>query len=146
MSNASAKTPWHLWLVSVFAVLFNLIGVVDFVMNLVQGPSYMASMGMTPEQIAHYQQMPGWMMGVWAVGVFGAFAASLLLVLRKALAFHVFIVSLLAFLLSLVYTYLLTNGGKLMGAQMSIISAVIAVLLILFSAYARFMAQKGVLR
>ena len=146
MSNAPAKTPWHLWLVGVVAVLFNLIGVVDFVMNLTQGPKYLQSMGMTPEQIAHYQHMPAWMMVVWAVGVFGAFGASLLLLGRKALAFPVFIISLLAFLISLVYTYLLTNGGALMGTQMAMTSAVIAVLLAGFSAYARFMAQRGVLR
>jgi hypothetical protein len=146
MTNAPVKTPWHLWLVGVVAVLFNLIGVVDFAMNLAQGPKYLQSMGMTPEQIAHYQQMPGWMLVVWAVGVFGAFGASLLLVGRKALAFSVFVVSLLAFLLSLVYTYLLTNGGALMGPQMAMTSAVIALLLVAFSLYARFMAQRGVLR
>ena len=72
MAQAPVKSAWHLWLVGLFAVLFNAIGVFDFVMNLAQGPQYLASAGMTPEQVAHYQQMPGWMFVVWAVGVFGA--------------------------------------------------------------------------
>jgi hypothetical protein len=101
---------------------------------------------MTPDQIAHYQQMPSWMMVVWAVGVFGAFLASILLLLRRKLAWPVFVVSLAAFLVSLIYTYVLTNGGAVMGAQMAIVSAVIALLLILFSGYSRFMAGRGVLR
>ncbi len=146
MFDASVKTPWHVWLVGVFALLFNAIGVFDFVMNLWQGPAYLASTGMTPEQIAHYRAMPAWMMVVWAVGVFGAFGASVLLLLRRKLAVPVFVVSLVAFLISLLYTYVLTNGGAVMGRQMAITSTVIAVLLVLFAWYARSMAARGVLR
>lgn len=146
MTDASMKAPWHVWLVGVFALLFNAIGVFDFVMNLWQGPAYLARAGMTPEQIAHYRGMPMWMMVVWAVGVFGAFGASVLLLLRRRLAMPVFGVSLAAFLVSLLYTYVLTHGGAVMGRQMAITSAVIAVLLVLFAWYARAMAARRVLR
>lgn len=144
MLDASVKAPWHVWLVGVFALLFNAIGVFDFVMNLWRGPAYLASAGMTPEQIAHYQALPAWMMVVWAVGVFGAFGASVLLLLRRALAMPVFVVSLVAFLISLLYTYVLTSGGAVMGRQMAITSAVIALLLVLFAWYARAMATRDV--
>jgi hypothetical protein len=146
VTNAPLKTPWHLWLVGVIAVLFNFIGVFDFVMTLAQGAQYQARAGMTPDQIAHYQQMPGWMTVVWAVGVFGAFLASILLLLRRKQAFPVFVLALAAFLVSVFYNYVLTDGGALMGAQMAIASAVIAALLVLFSLYARTMALRGVLR
>lgn len=146
MTGSTVKAPWRLWLVGVFAVLFNAIGVFDFVMSMAQGPKYLASAGMTPEQIAHYQTMPAWMTMVWAVGVFGAFGASILLLLRRRLAFPVFVLSLAAFLVSLLYTYVLTDGGEVMGRQMAMTSAMIAVLLVLFSAYARWMSARGVLR
>ncbi|MCK7481130.1 MAG: hypothetical protein M0C28_30960 [Candidatus Moduliflexus flocculans] len=83
--------------------------------------------------------MPGWMTVVWAVGVFGAFLASILLLLRRKQALPVFVLSLAAFLVSLLYTYVLTNGGAVMGQQMAITSAVIAALLVFFSWYSRFM-------
>ncbi len=146
MTGSFTKTPWHVWLVGVIAVLFNAIGVFDFVMNMTQGAAYLASAGMTPDQIAHYRGMPGWMMVVWAVGVFGAFLASVFLLLRRKLASPVFFLSLAAFLVSLLYTYALTNGGKVMGQQMAITSAVITALLLFFSWYSRFMAARGVLR
>ncbi len=146
MTDAGRKAPWHVWEVGVFALLFNAIGVFDYVMSRAQGEQYLVSAGMTPQQIAHYLQMPGWMMVVWAVGVFGAFAASVLLLMRKRVALPVFVVSLVAFLISLLYTYVLTNGGAVMGPQMAIMSAVIAGLLLLFSAYAWRMGMRGVLR
>ena len=146
MTDAPTKTPWHVWLVGVIALLFNFIGVFDFVMSMAQGAKYQASAGMTPDQIAHYQQMPGWMTVVWAVGVFGAFLASILLLMRRQQALPVFILSLVAFLVSLFYTYVLTNGGAVMGQQMAITSAVIAGLLVFFGGYARYMTLRGVLR
>ena len=146
MTNPLLKTPWHLWFVGVVAVLFNAIGVFDFVMSMAQGAEYQASAGMTPEQIAHYQTMPSWMIVVWAVGVFGAFIASFLLLLRKKMAIPVFVISLAAFFISLLYTYVLTDGGAVMGQAMAIASAVIAVLLLLFIGYSRRMSLQGVLR
>lgn len=142
----TAKTPWHLWVVGVVAVLFNGIGVFDFVMSMAQGSSYMASVGMTPAQIAHYEEMPAWMTVVWAVGVWGAMLGSVLILLRRKLAVPIFAVSLAAFLISLVYTYLLTDGGEVMGRALAITSVVITALLLFFMWYARLMTRRGVLR
>jgi hypothetical protein len=48
MTDSTIKTPWHLWLVGVTAVLFNAIDAFDYVMTMAHGESYMASAGMTP--------------------------------------------------------------------------------------------------
>lgn len=146
MNDTTVKTPWHLWLVGVIALLFNFIGVFDFVMSMTQGAAYMAGAGMTPEQIEHYLGMPAWMTAVWAVGVWGAFLASILLLLRKKPAFITFVVSLAAFLVSLLYTYVLTDGAAVMGPQMAVTSAVITILLLFFIWYAHAMGKRGVLR
>ena len=146
MTDTTIKTPWHLWLVGVIAVLFNAIGAFDHVMSMTQGASYMASAGMTPAQIAHYQEMPLWMMVVWAVGVWGAMLGSVLILLRRKLAFPVFTVSLAAFLVSLIYTYVLTDGGEIMGGQMTITSVVITALLLFFMSYSWLMPKRSVPR
>ena len=145
-STSATRTPWHLWVVGVVALLFNSIGAFDFAMNQIQGPSYLAAAGMTPAQVDHYQQMPAWMILVWAVGVWGALLASLLLLLRRRLAFPIFAVSLAAFLISLVYHYILTDGGAVMGSQMTITNGVITALLLFFIWYSRAMTNRGVLR
>jgi hypothetical protein len=140
------KTPWHLWFVGVIAVLFNAIGAFDFVMAMTQGASYMASVGMTPAQIAHYQDMPIWMTAVWAIGVWGAMLGSVLILLRRKLAPLVFAVSLAAFVINLIYMYVPTDGGELMGRQMAMTNVVITALLLFFMWYSWLMTKRRVLR
>lgn len=146
MMDASSKTPWHLWVVGIAGTLFNFIGVFDFTMAHVQGPKYLESAGMTPPQVAHYMAMPLWATAIWAIGVFAAFIASILLLMRRRLAYPLFVLSLAAFAVHLFYEYVLTNGGALMGQAMAITSAVITALLVCFAWYARAMTARGVLR
>lgn len=146
MHAPGRKTAWHLWAVGTFAALFNAIGVFDFVMYALQGTAYPQGAGMTPTQIAHYQAMPAWMTAAWAIGVFSAFGASILLLARRALALPVFALSLAAFLCTLAYHYVLTEGSAALGRGMAITNAAIAGLLLLFIVYARAMARRGVLR
>jgi hypothetical protein len=146
MTDMTIKTPWHLWFVGVIAVLFNAIGAFDYVMSMTQGESYMASAGMTPAQIRHYREMPIWMIAVWTVGVWSAMLGSVLILLRKTLAVPVFAISLAAFLVSVIYTYVLTDGGEIMGRQMAIASVVITALLLFFLWYSWLMTKRSVLR
>ncbi len=152
-----ATTPWHLWVVGVIAVLWNAYGGYDYTMSMTQGATYMATAGMTPDQITYYDGMPAWMTAVWALGVWGGVLGSLLLLLRNKLAFPVFAVSFAAFLTSLLYVYGLSDGGKVMGFMMQdgvkvassmiiIMNVVIAAGCAFFTWYAWTMSKKGVLR
>jgi hypothetical protein len=77
--------------------------------------------------------------------------------MRNRLAFPVFAVSFGAFLLSLLYTYGLSDGGKVMGFMMKdgvkvatstivIMNVVIATGCAAFTGYAWTKAKRGVLR
>ena len=57
MTDMTVKTPWHLWAVGVIAVLWNAYGGYDYTMSMTQGAAYMATAGMTPDQIAYYEAM-----------------------------------------------------------------------------------------
>lgn len=153
----SLKAPWHLWVVGVIAVLWNAYGGYDYTLSMTQGATHMAASGMTPDQIAFYDAMPVWMTAVWAIGVWGGVAGSLLLLLRSKLALPVFAVSFAAFVTSLVYVYGLSDGSEVMGFMMQdgvkvassmivIMNVVIATGCALFTGYAVLMARKGVLR
>ncbi len=156
-TSMTTRTPWHLWVVGVIAVLWNAYGGYDYTMSMTQGATYMAASGMTPDQIAYYDTMPVWMTAVWAIGVWGGVLGSLLLLLRNKLAFPVFVVSFAAFLTSLLYVYGLSDAGKVMGFMMKdgvkvassmviIMNVVIAAGCAFFTGYAWMMSKKGVLR
>lgn len=139
------RTPWHLWAVGGLGLLWNAFGAFDYSLSKLRGDPYLQSVGMTPAQIDHFNAMPMWMTAVWAVGVWGALAGTVLLLLRRRLAAPVFIASLLAFLLSLVYAYLIDPTPD-MTVQMAVMQGVILVGCLFFAGYARSQARAGVLR
>jgi hypothetical protein len=141
-----ASTPWHYWLVSVVAILWNAIGAYDYLMSKLGGVAYLKKGGMTDAQIAHMQAYPVWMTADWAIGVWGGLLGALLLIARTRYAFHAFVASLAAFVVMLVYTYGLSDGAQVTGRQGTIFNGVILALCIFFVGYARLMAKRGVLR
>jgi hypothetical protein len=142
----SSSTPWHLWLVGGVALLWNGFGGYDYWMSQTVGDAYFRSMGMGDAQIAAFKSMPVWMVCVWAIGVWGAVLASLLLLARRRWAYPTFVVSLAAFLMSVVYWFVL-SGQTAMRTQMTMImDMIVGVSLVVFALYSRAMAKRGVLR
>lgn len=142
----TARTPLHLWVVGVLSLLWNAYGAYDYLMTQTGGDAYLRSMKMTETQIAYFHTMPTWTHGAWAIGVWGAIAGSVLLLLRREWALHAFVASLAGLAASLVYTFLLSDGGELMGPQASVMYVVITAACLVFVWYAWAMKKKGVLR
>jgi hypothetical protein len=143
--TAKSKTPWHLWTVGIVGVLWNSFGCYDYFMSNTAGEPYFRQMGMTDAQIAHYVAMPSWMTGVWAVGVWGAMLGSLLLLLRSRWAVEVFLASLVAYVVSLIYAYFISPAPGNSGAMMAI-QAVIFAGCVFFLRYAIGQRKAGRLR
>ncbi|MCB2112486.1 MAG: hypothetical protein KDD85_02940 [Parvularculaceae bacterium] len=141
----SAKIPWHFWAVGVFALLWNGFGCFDYFMTNTVGDEYMRNVGMTADQIAYFNAKPTWLTAVWAVGVWGGLAGAILLLIRSKWAVEVFIVSFLAYVVSLIDAHLLdpmeSGGGDMIGMQI-----VIFVLCIFFIWYSKRARKGGQLR
>ena len=143
---ASRRAPWHLWVTAGLSLLWNAYGAYDYLMSHMGGDAYLRGMGMTDPQIAYFHAMPAWATAVWALGVWGALLGSVLLLMRLRWALHAFIASLAGLLLSLVYAFLLSDGGAMMGAQGAVMYVVITAACVFFVWYAWAMSRKGVLR
>lgn len=142
-----AATPWHLWAVGVISLLWNGFGAWDFVMSLTQRETYWRASGMTDAMIAYYNAMPTWMYVPWVLGVWGAVAGSILLLLRSRFAVHAFVLSLLGAVVSLLYGAVIDKAPAPPPemAMMAYMPYVITVIAAFLAWYAWTMSRKGVL-
>ncbi|WP_337658494.1 hypothetical protein [Sphingorhabdus sp. Alg231-15] len=143
-SGGKPATPWHLWVVGVIAVIWNSGGAVDYTMTQMRNESYMSAF--TPEQLDYFYAFPAWADAVWALGVWGAFIGSLLLLLRSRHAVVAFGISLVGLLGSTIYQMTVDMPVSLITPGIWIFTAAIWLSVILLIWYARMMTNKGVLR
>jgi hypothetical protein len=136
-----AKTPWHLWVIGALTLLFNAMGVISYVTTEL---GMLSDMGMTPEQIAFMDSYPAGAVALWALGVWGAFAGSVLLLLRSKWAVAAMVVATIGLIGTTVYNYALIDVPASMEAPALDIAIWMVTLLLLF--YARRMAAVGVLK
>ncbi|MEP3191496.1 MAG: hypothetical protein ABJO44_16085 [Parasphingorhabdus sp.] len=143
-SDSRPSTPWHLWVVGIIATLWNSGGALDYTMTQTRNTSYMSSF--TQEQLDYFYAFPAWADAAWALGVWGAFIGSLLLLLRSRYAIIAFGLSLLGLLGSSIYQMTTDMPASLSTPGIWIFTVVIWLSIILLIWYARMMTTKGVLR
>ena len=145
MSDAgTVKTPIHLWVVGVLALLWNAMGALDYLMTTTQNEAYMAQF--TPEQLEFFYGFPSWLVGFWAIAVWGGVLGALLLLLRRKLAVPVFAVSFLCMVVTTIHNYGFSNGAEIVGTFGLVFSVIIFVIALGLVFYAKGLAAKGVLR
>lgn len=145
----AGKTPWHLWLVGILAVLWNLIAVTDYTFAKMKSEWYMSEVsGFKPEQIEWLYSFPLWANIGWALGVWGSFAGSLLLLARSRHAVTAFMISAAGLAAMTAYQFVVKKDEfiNLFGAGPMYFNIVIWVILIALFFYARRQAAAGVLR
>lgn len=147
-SSMTTRTPWHLWVVGVVSLLWSAYGGYDFIMTTTQGETWLRSSGFDQPMIDYFLGMPAWMYGPWILGVWGAVAGSILLLLRNRLAVWAFVLSLIGALISLLYGQVI-NPPPPLPAELAIMSYmpwVIALIAAFLAWYGWTMRKKGVLR
>lgn len=128
-------TPPH-WLKSVAwaALIWNLLGVIAFIMQMLMTPDMISKL--TIEQQAAYSNTPIWSTIAFATAVFGGVLGCILLLLKKALARVLFALSLAGIFIQQFYNFIVINSIELLGASavfMPIFVVVIAIILLLLS-------------
>ena len=83
-------TPTHLWIVGLVSLLWNAYGGYDYTMTQLREPGYFAMMSEqmhvpVAELQAFFDSFPAWASALWAIGVWGSVAGSILLLMRAQL-------------------------------------------------------------
>jgi len=124
------KPSTGFWIIAVIALLWNIMGVMAYLGQVYITDDVLNTM--TTEQQELFTNTPAWSTGVFAVAVFGAFLASLLLLLRKKWASPLFLISLLAVLINMGYSLFATNHAEVYGVVQGIVMPLIIVVIAIF--------------
>jgi hypothetical protein len=127
--------------VGVVTLLFNAMGIVSYLTTKL---GMLAEMGLTPDQIAFMESYPAWISAFWALGVWGAFAGSVLLLARSKWAAGAMVVATIGLIGTTIGNYAVLDVPAAMQAPALDVAIWVVTLFLLF--YCRRMASAGVLR
>lgn len=144
--NSETKAPIGFWIISGLSLLWNAFGAFDYTMTQTKNAQYLAAF--TPEQRAYFDSFPAWMDATWALGVWGALAGSVLLLLRNHHAVTAFGLSLVGLLVSSIWQFGVSEvkASEIMPPEAMYITIFIWVVAIALFFYARKKRSAGVLR
>ncbi|MEL0646359.1 hypothetical protein V6248_02895 [Pseudoalteromonas agarivorans] len=128
------STPTWLKSLAWAALIWNLLGVIAFAMQVMMTPEMISKL--PTDQQAAYSNIPLWSTIAFAIAVFGGLLGCILLLMKKALAIPIFAVSLSAILLQQYYNFVVINSIELLGLSavfMPIFVITIAILLLYIS-------------
>ena len=99
-NNNVHAVHWSFWVIATFMLIWNVMGCINFLVQM--NPDMVASYRETEQAIISGR--PAWATGAFAVAVFGGALGCLLLLLRKSVAYYVFIASFLGVIVTMTHT------------------------------------------
>jgi hypothetical protein len=130
--------PRSFLIISVAALVWNLLGVMSYIMQVTMSPEALAQMPEAERLL--YESLPSWVTGAHAIAVFGGALGCVALLLKKLWAVTLFLVSLFAIIVQMGYSLFMTNAGEVYGLQavfMPLLVIVVAIFLVWYSQDAR---------
>ena len=137
------KTPWHIWVVGAVALFWNAGGAWNYTATKLRLAPVMEQM--TPEQLAFVDAIPAWATAAWALAVWGGVLGAVLILMRRALAFHVLLISFLAMVLTTIQNFVLSpvSMADIMPPGAAVFSLIIFVFAAFLVVYTRAQTKAG---
>lgn len=126
MSMQTTKLPVWFWVIAVAGLLWTLMGVASYFMDVTMSEETLAAMPQAQREI--YETRPSWVVGLYAIAVFTALIGAVALVMRKRLAVPFFGVSLAAVIVQMAYVLFGMSVIATLGVTAAIFPAVIVIL------------------
>ncbi len=131
------KKPVPRWftITAVVAIIWNLLGVSAFIMQVLMTPEMLAQLPEAEREL--YESMPVWVLVAFAVAVFGGVLGSLGLALRKVWSLLFLWLSLFAVLAQNAYSFLMSNVLEVYGPQAAVMPALVILIAVMLVIIAR---------
>lgn len=116
METSTIKPPTQFWIISVIALIWNIMGVMAYLGQVYMTDEILASL---PEADQLYiKNVPYWVTAAYATAVFTGVFGCIALLIRKKIAKLLFIVSLIAFLAQSAYNFFIQDFMVIQPLQM----------------------------
>ncbi len=129
-TTLKTKPPIWFWIVCVVALVWNAMGVMQYLGQTYQTESFRAQY--TSEQLELISNTPAWAIAAFAIAVFGGILASIALVLRKKAAYPLFVISLAGVVVQMIHNLFVVNSVDIYGPFAVIMTGMIIVFSLLF--------------
>lgn len=139
--GSKSRPPRSFYVISALALAWNLLGVVFYVMDVTMTDEAMAALD--PAHRALMESTPSWLIGVYALAVHTGALGCLLMILRKAWAIPVLVVSLLCIVVQMGWSMTMTEAIEVLGGGVMAQAAVITVIGIYLVWYSRRAKDNG---
>lgn len=137
MENAKIKIPVWFWVIAIFFLLWNIMGVFSFYAHTFISEEALAALPANEREL--YGDYPIWTTIVFAIAVFFGLFGSIGLLLKKKWSKIAFIISLCAIIPQMIHNVFFTKSMDVYGpaqtAIMPILVVVFGFLLVWFSHY-----------
>lgn len=134
MEKLITKLPVWYWVVAIFFLLWNLMGVVSFFGQVFISDEAIKSLSTAEQEL--YKSYPLWTFIAFAIAVFGGTIGSIGLLMKKSWAKTFFIISLIGIIPQMTFNIFFTKTTEVYGASsliMPIMIIVAGIFLVWFS-------------
>jgi hypothetical protein len=131
--ETTTKTPVWFWIISVLALVWNIMGVMAYIGQAFMTDEVLATLPKGEQNF--YNNTPAWVTAAFAIAVFAGALGCIALLLRKKWASPLLLLSLIAVLAQTTYNFFLQDFVELSGNRviMPIMIIVVAIFLVWFS-------------
>jgi len=119
MSTTSNKPAAWFWIVGIVALLWNLGGVMSFVMHITISPETIEAMPQVEREL--YTNFPAWVTLIFFIAVSGSVLGNILLLMKRKLATMVLIIAFAAILIQMLYTVFMSKAIEVHGAAQALL-------------------------
>lgn len=136
----NGKPPASYYIIAGVFLLWNIIGLLFYYQQMTLTPEAIASMG--PEIAAFMEATPVWANAGYAIAVNAGVVASILLLLRKSWAFHLYVLSFLGVLVQDLDAFVLRDVAGVFGNFAYYLPSVVIIICIAELWYTRSVANR----
>ena len=131
MNNLPNQPSINFWIISILAFLWNLIGVFAYLGQSFMSEEIIKSLSQSEQN--YFSNLPAWVTAAFASAVFSGLFGAIALLLRKKIAFLLYIFSLITLIIQHYYNFYIQNDIDISGMDMILPLATLFIGILLIS-------------